>query len=174
LSNLVRTWHLVDKWLLYLIVFSQHTVMTCCIWECPDQNKLCSIEFPMCLPCFNLDILISLSTYCCSLRWNFVSHRQWWHTHTWLHCIWFVSKKSCKNTINTCIHTLCNPYTCGIGPGKRLVSTKYLATLEKATAVPTRRSAGLPEWAAGGPGALAPPGSCWWELIIITDTILTN
>jgi hypothetical protein len=25
--------------------------------ECPDKNKLCSIEFPMLLPCFDLDIL---------------------------------------------------------------------------------------------------------------------
>jgi hypothetical protein len=29
------------------------------ILDCPDQNKLCSIEFPMLLPCFDMDILIS-------------------------------------------------------------------------------------------------------------------
>ena len=48
----------------------------------------------------------------------------------------------------------CSPYTdtCGMGPGNRLVSTQYLATLDSATAVPTRRSAGVPVclWRAAG------------------------
>jgi hypothetical protein len=40
----------------------------------------------------------------------------------------------------------CSPYTetCGMGPGNKLVSTQYLATLDSATAVPTRRSVGVP------------------------------
>jgi hypothetical protein len=30
--------------------------------ECPDQNKLCNIEFPMFLPCFDMNIL-TCATY---------------------------------------------------------------------------------------------------------------
>jgi hypothetical protein len=32
-------------------------------WEGPDQNKLCSIEFPMFLPCFDMDILNYLPAF---------------------------------------------------------------------------------------------------------------
>jgi hypothetical protein len=32
------------------------------IWECPDQNKVCSIDFPISLPCFDLDTHI----WCCT------------------------------------------------------------------------------------------------------------
>jgi hypothetical protein len=30
------------------------------IWDFPDQNELYSIEFPMSLPCFDMDILICI------------------------------------------------------------------------------------------------------------------
>jgi hypothetical protein len=35
-----------------------HTYQCTHTFGCPDQNKLCSIEFPMFLSCFDLDILM--------------------------------------------------------------------------------------------------------------------
>jgi hypothetical protein len=55
-----------------------------CIWECPNQNKLCSIEFPMILPCFDLDNFSLIQNTNCSFSffaWVYIRHFNTLATH---------------------------------------------------------------------------------------------